>query len=135
MTMDMNVDSKITPESLERARKRIGEVTPISHPFNTEATRDTIRHWVEALGDDNPLWTDPEYAKQTVYGDLIAPPSFLFSCNQGPAWRGATSGGFRGFPGVHRFWAGDAWEYFQIIKRGDVITGETYIKEFIEHLH
>ena len=133
MTMDRNVDSKITPEALDRARRRIGDVTSISHPFNNEASRDTIRHWVEALGDDNPLWTDPEYAKGTPYGDIIAPPSFLFSCNQGPAWRGATSGGFRGFPGVHRFWSGDSWEYFQLIERGDVISGETYIKEFIEH--
>ena len=27
-----------------------------------EATRDNIRHYAHGIGDDNPLWTDPDYA-------------------------------------------------------------------------
>src|SRR5712675_3025944 len=26
------------------------------------------------IGDDNPLWCDPQYAKKTKYGDVVAPP-------------------------------------------------------------
>ncbi len=133
MTIDMNVDSKITDEAVARAKARLGEVTPITGAFNSEATVDTIRHFAEGIGDDNPLWLEPEYGAKTQYGTILAPPSFLLSCNQGPIWRGRTSGGFRGFPGVHRFWAGDAWEYFVPIKRGDAIRGETYVAEMIEH--
>jgi len=36
-----------------------------------------IRHFVEALGDPNPLYTDAEYARQTRWGGIIAPPTFL----------------------------------------------------------
>ncbi|MEE9473494.1 MAG: MaoC family dehydratase N-terminal domain-containing protein [Acidimicrobiia bacterium] len=118
---------------IERARKRIGEVTPITGGFNSEAQLDTIRHFAEGIGDDNPLWLDPEYAAKTQHGTLLAPPSYLLSCNQGPMWRGRTSGGFRGFTGVHRFWSSDAWEWFLPIKRGDSIRGESQLSEFIEH--
>ncbi len=133
MTIDQNVDSKITDEALARAKARLGEVTPITGGYNSEATIDTIRHFAEGIGDDNPLWLDPEYGAKTKYGTVLAPPTFLLSCNQGPIWRGRTSGGFRGFPGVHRFWAGDAWEFFQPIRRGDSIRGESYVAEMIEH--
>ena len=133
MTIDMNVDSTITEEALARAQARIGEVTQITGAFNSEATLDTIRHFAEGIGDDNPLWLEPDYAAKTKHGTIMAPPSFLLSCNQGPIWRGRTSGGFRGFPGVHRFWAGDAWEYLKPIKRGDAIRGETYVAEMKEH--
>ena len=133
MTMDMNLGSKLSDAVIERARKRIGEVTPITGGFNSEAQLDTIRHFAEGIGDDNPLWLDPEYAAKTQHGTLLAPPSYLLSCNQGPMWRGRTSGGFRGFTGVHRFWSSDAWEWFLPIKRGDSIRGESQLSEFIEH--
>ena len=133
MTTDMNVESKLTDELIERARRRIGEVIPITGGFNSEAQLDTIRHFAEGIGDDNPLWLDPEYAERTRYGTLLAPPSYLLSCNQGPMWRGRQSGGFRGFTGVHRFWSSDAWDWFLPIKRGDQIRGESYLSEFIEH--
>jgi uncharacterized OB-fold protein/acyl dehydratase len=36
-----------------------------------------IRHWCEALGDTNPAYLDPEAAKRTVHGGLVAPPTML----------------------------------------------------------
>jgi uncharacterized OB-fold protein/acyl dehydratase len=36
-----------------------------------------IRHWVEAVGDENPVYLDPEAAKETVHGEVIAPPVML----------------------------------------------------------
>jgi uncharacterized OB-fold protein/acyl dehydratase len=36
-----------------------------------------IRHWVEAIGDDNPVYVDPEAARQSVHGQVIAPPVML----------------------------------------------------------
>ncbi len=132
-TTDRNVDTVITEEMLARARKRIGEEVPISAPFNTEARRDNVRHWVDGIGDSNPLWLDEEYGKQSAHGMILAPPSFLYSCNQGPAHRGAGAGGFRGFPGLHRFWAQEVWEWFRPIRLGDQISGTTKLADLVEH--
>jgi uncharacterized OB-fold protein/acyl dehydratase len=36
-----------------------------------------IRHWVEAMGDTNPVYVDPDAAAATVHGEIIAPPVML----------------------------------------------------------
>jgi uncharacterized protein len=36
-----------------------------------------IRHWVEAMGDENPVYTDPDAAARSVHGEIIAPPVSL----------------------------------------------------------
>jgi len=40
-----------------------------------EVTRSDIIRWCEVMHDDNPLYTDEEYAKKSEYGGIIAPPS------------------------------------------------------------
>ena len=59
MAIDMNVDNKITDEVLAKAKERLGEVVQITGGFNSEAQLDTIRHFAEGIGDDNPLWLEP----------------------------------------------------------------------------
>ena len=34
-----------------------------------------IRHWVQAMGDTNPVYTDAEVAERSVHGGLVAPPA------------------------------------------------------------
>jgi len=36
-----------------------------------------IRHWVEAMGDRNPVYTSPEAAAAAGLGDVMAPPTML----------------------------------------------------------
>lgn len=36
-----------------------------------------IRHWVEAMGDENPVYTDEDAAAASVHGEIIAPPVML----------------------------------------------------------
>ena len=36
-----------------------------------------IRHWCEAMGDRNPVYTDAEAARGTVHGGIVAPPTML----------------------------------------------------------
>jgi uncharacterized OB-fold protein/acyl dehydratase len=36
-----------------------------------------IRHWCETLGDENPACLDPNAAKDTVHGGIVAPPTML----------------------------------------------------------
>src|SRR5215470_18113911 len=34
-----------------------------------------IRHWVQAMGDSNPVYTDAGAAARSVHGGLVAPPA------------------------------------------------------------
>jgi uncharacterized OB-fold protein/acyl dehydratase len=36
-----------------------------------------IRHWCEAMGDTNPIYTDAAAAEASVHGGIVAPPSML----------------------------------------------------------
>jgi uncharacterized protein len=36
-----------------------------------------IRHWVEAIGDENPVYVDPDAAASSVHGQVVAPPVML----------------------------------------------------------
>ncbi|MGN6358306.1 MAG: FAS1-like dehydratase domain-containing protein, partial [Novosphingobium sp.] len=81
--MAENKFPKITEEGLAALRERIGvRIENTIEPWNYEASRDAIRHYAHGIGDDNRLWTDPEYAKNTQYGTIVALPSFLFSTNR-----------------------------------------------------
>jgi 3-hydroxybutyryl-CoA dehydratase len=47
-------------------------------------TREMIQRFARAIGDENPLYFDEEYAKNTRFGGIISPPSIhallLFAC-------------------------------------------------------
>src|SRR5205823_10016293 len=36
-----------------------------------------IRHWCDAVGDTNPIYTDPDAAAASVHGQVVAPPIML----------------------------------------------------------
>lgn len=47
-----------------------------------ELGRASFRYFALALGDDNLIYSDTEFAKKTVHGDVIAPPTFVCETNQ-----------------------------------------------------
>jgi acyl dehydratase len=119
---------KITEQGLADLRKRIGvKITNTIEPWNYEATRDAIRHYAHGIGDDNPLWCDPEYAKKTKFGNVVALPSFLFTTSR------IISGYCGGLSGVHAMWAGADWTWHKPVLRNDSITTEAYLKDLVEH--
>ena len=119
---------KITEQGLNDLRQRIGvTITDSIEPWNYEATRDAIRHYAHGIGDDNPLWCDPDYAEKTKYGSIVALPSFLFSTNR------FISGYCGGLSGVHAMWAGADWTWHKPVLRNDAITTEAHLKDLIEH--
>jgi len=127
MTSEMRFP-KITDERLEELRGRIGKpITDTIEPWCYEATRDNIRHYAHGIGDDNPLWCDPDYAAATRYGTIIAPPSFLFACDR------IISGYVGGLPGVHAMWSGADWTWHLPVKRNDAVHTEAHLKDLIEH--
>ncbi|ASN06160.1 MaoC family dehydratase N-terminal domain-containing protein [Virgibacillus necropolis] len=44
--------------------------------FIFEVEKRHLRKFAEAIGDANPLYFDEEYASNTPYGGLVAPPTF-----------------------------------------------------------
>jgi acyl dehydratase len=118
----------ITDAALDELRQRIGvKIENTIEPWCYEATRDNIRHYAHGIGDDNPLWCDPSYARKTRYGDVIAPPSFLFACNR------IISGYVGGLPGVHAMWAGADWQWMAPIRRNAQISSVSWLKDLVEH--
>jgi uncharacterized protein len=53
--------------------KEAGEPEQGADPVN----QPMIRHWVEAVGDENPIYTQPEAAEKSVHGEIVAPPVML----------------------------------------------------------
>lgn len=46
-------------------------------PVTYVAGQEKIKEYALATGDLNPLYIDPEYAKKSKYGCIIAPPMFV----------------------------------------------------------
>ena len=119
---------KITEDGLAALRRRIGvKIENTVEPWCYEATRDNIRHYAHGIGDDNPLWCDPDYAKQTRFGDVIAPPSFLFATSR------IISGYVGGLPGVHAMWSGADWTWHRPVPRNTEVRTEAWLKDLVEH--
>lgn len=110
---------KITEDGIKRLRERIGSFNrPRQYGvglFNEYASRDAIRHFCQGIGDPNPLYWDEEYARHTKFGNIVAPPTFLYSVY----WCSGRTGGL---PGVHGFHSGNDWEWLRPIYLGDRIS-------------
>jgi len=105
---------QFTDEMLEKMRSLIGTELRTGHSVNNEyATRLAITRFAEGIGDDNPLWIEPEYANGTPHGGLIAPPSFIFCC------LGSVQFGWRGLGGFH---ADTEMTFHRHIRMDDRIT-------------
>jgi hypothetical protein len=83
--------------------------------FNTQVTRDSIKHFVDGIGDINPLFRDRDYALKTKYKSLVAPPTFLETINYSQHPEGLP-------PGIEGFLSGFEWEYFRPVYEGDEYT-------------
>ncbi|WP_416896425.1 MAG: MaoC family dehydratase N-terminal domain-containing protein [Minwuia sp.] len=128
MNAQTDIFPKITDDGLEQLRRRTGKlITGSLEPWCHEATRDNIRHYAHGIGDDNPLWCDPDYAAKSRFGTIVAPPSFLFACDR------IVSGYVGGLSGVHAMWAGADWTWHEPVLRNDEITTEARLKDLIEH--
>jgi acyl dehydratase len=53
---------------------KVGQEFP---PYYFTVERGKIKEFAQAIGDDNPIYSNPEAAKAAGYKDVIAPPTFL----------------------------------------------------------
>lgn len=56
-------------------RDFVGREFPATEPF--VVGREHVRDFARAIGDPNPLYTDPHAAQAAGYRDVVAPPTFL----------------------------------------------------------
>lgn len=70
----MNEDAKALYEQMQSTclNQEVG-------PYRAwdKVNRPMIRHWCDAMGDSNPIYTDPEAAAACGFGGVVAPPTML----------------------------------------------------------
>ncbi len=120
--------NKAIDEWIESEKKEVGRVTKLTvgmYPPNWEdstefginnrlASADLIRHYADAIGDINPLWRSEDYARNTKYGGIIAPPKFI-TCIA-PTYGIGRSPGIPGFGGLN---GGAKTIWYKTIHAGD----------------
>ncbi|MFH0727077.1 MAG: MaoC family dehydratase N-terminal domain-containing protein [Pseudomonadota bacterium] len=148
---DMEVEARMAPEErelFERYKALIGK--PYTPPNEQEAmenmiiyfwdqgrevTKSYIRRWAAVNEDYNALYFDEEYAKNSRWGGLIAPPLYLISVQDGLAapmelyYEIAMPEGMayntEKFPNLVSAPQGyTEWEFFEAVRPGDVIDAD-----------
>jgi acyl dehydratase len=103
----------------------IGRVFEVTDPV--PVTAEMISDFCKAIGETNPLHTDPEAAKNGPYGKLTAPPSFAVTFRNGRHFADHIPRyGKQGFD------AGKDVEFITPIKPGDTIVLSSHVKEIYE---
>ena len=60
-----------------KLRGFVGRETGPPIPGPDPVNEAMIRHWCEAMGDNNPVYTDRAIAEKSVHGGIVAPPTML----------------------------------------------------------
>lgn len=110
-------------DALAEAKARIGEQFNIEQ-WNYEATRDVIRHYAWGIGDDNPLYCDPDYAAGTDWGGIIAPPTFLYSVFDAVV--------APGLPDIQWIYSGADWVFHEPVRRNDLLKAKATLADVRE---
>jgi len=111
---------------VEKTKNLTGKIYQERRPWNNEVTEDAICHFAYGTDDDNPLWTDPDYAARSTFGKLQAPPAFLVS-NLYPILHGAPMKA-----PLASLIGGVEYEWFEPISVGDRLRPVSRQKDFQE---
>ena len=111
-------------------RDFVGREYRASEPY--EVSRELIRRFADAIGDDSPAYRDREAAKALGHADVIAPPTFLTVLNfrymlEGPITDPALGLDYsRVVHGEQRF------RYTRPVRAGDVLSVTNQIEDIRE---
>lgn len=120
----------------EEAKQFIGRTEP---PIIRHVEKGAIRRYAEAVGNDNPLYFDQEYAKKSSYGGIIAPPGFFGWPTKTPCsctgladivgeLQAALARG--GFPRILD--GGISYEFFFPVRAGDILVASHRVTNLTE---
>ena len=111
--------------ALEEARSLIGvDLRRTGQSWNTEASPDAVRHFCWGIGDDNPLFCEPQYGAATRWQGALAPGCFLYTIDTtvvAPKLRG-----------IQWLYGGTEWEWFEPIRHRDSFTVRARLLDAVE---
>ncbi len=58
----------------------VAMIGDMASPFTFKVTEESIANYCTAVRNENPLYLDPDAARQGPFGGIIAPPTFVFTC-------------------------------------------------------
>lgn len=126
---------RITQESIERMRRRIGVRIPAVPAWYREAHPDTMRHFAWSFGDDNPLFGEPSYGTSSRWGSVIAAPFYYANLAEPlsdeitPEMRERTAGALAG---LHEFHASSEVWFYRPIRPGDTAVSARWVSDVQE---
>ena len=113
------------PGALEEARSLIGvDLRRGGQAWNTEAAPDSVRHFCWGLGDENPLFCDPEYGARSRWQSALAPGCFLYTVDTtvvAPKLRG-----------IQWLYGGTDWEWYHPIRHRDHFSVRARLIDAVE---
>lgn len=115
-----------TPATFLTEEMRQQAIGQKSAPRTVDVEKGAIIKFAEAIEDDNPVYNDVEAARESRYGGLIAPPTFLRSVGvDRPTYP-------FDLPFNRLLDGGSDWEYFHPVRAGDTITAVSEITDINE---
>jgi acyl dehydratase len=114
---------EIDERDIERDRVAVGKWAASSaEELLSTATPETIRNFARSYGDDNPLYTSPEYGESSRWGTQVAPQIMAAVLNaplRGERLPKEHRGG--SYRGIHAFVSGGTWDWYRPIFPGDTL--------------
>ena len=111
--------------ALEEARSLIGvDLRRTGQTWNTEASPDAVRQFCWGIGDDNPLFTDPQYGATTRWNSSLAPGCFLYTIDTtvvAPKLRG-----------IQWLYGGTDFEWYKPIRHRDSFSVRAQLLDAVE---
>jgi acyl dehydratase len=125
-TVEESLNYELGDDDVARDGLLVGiDVASRSKEYFSEPTSEVIRNFAASYGDDNPLFSDPEYAKNTRWSGQIAPPIMSGILNApllgdpiDPELKKKTKGLYRG---IHAFVSGGTWDFYRPPRPGDTV--------------
>ena len=115
----------LAENALEEARSLIGvTLRRQDHYWNTEASPDAVRHFCWGIGDENPLFCDPQYGAGTRWKTGLAPGCFLFTIDStvvAPKLRG-----------IQWIYSGVDWQWYKPVRHRDRFTTKVQLIDAVE---
>lgn len=137
MSSELAVAGRITDEDVARARAQIG-IPAYQHdkPWNRVPDATSISHFAFGIGDDNPLFHDPDYARHTRWRGLIASPTYPVSTGVDETPKPTdpeTKALFKGlFPGVGKYFSGVKWTWYAPVRPDAPVWSATWTEDVVE---
>lgn len=119
----------------DELRSRIGETRVYVAP--EPIGKAAFRYFAQAVGDDNPLYTDDQFARQHGYEGVIAPPTLVCETNQ-YANLPRESTGYAGHgwdldvPGTRLLRGGNEYTFHKEVRPDDILTVTWKIEDMVE---